>query len=82
MGVICIELIKTSVTYSVVDFYKDIPGNSTPNTCISSSTFWKTAFISFEPTIVWGQLHTILMNSNNSVDLPSWGGERYWQMMY
>lgn len=34
VGAICVELIKTSVTYSVVDFYKDTPGNSTPNTCI------------------------------------------------
>jgi len=33
VGAICVELIKTSVTYSVVDFYKDTPGNSTPNTC-------------------------------------------------
>lgn len=34
-GAICIELIKTSVTSSLVDFnYMDNPGNSTPNTCI------------------------------------------------
>lgn len=36
--VICIKLIKTSVTSSVVDFYKDIPGNSTHNTCIKHQT--------------------------------------------
>jgi len=33
--VICGKLIKTSVTSSVMDFYKDTPGNSMLNTCVN-----------------------------------------------
>lgn len=59
VGVICIKLIKTSVTFSVVEFFTRIL-SETPRIILAlniqlGSRPWKMAFISTEPTVFIGQ---------------------------
>lgn len=66
IGAICIELIKTSVTSSVVDFYKDTPGNSTPNTCAHIELFGRWHLLARNQLLAIAGLI-----SNNSVNLSN-----------
>lgn len=68
LGAICVELIKTSITYNVVDFYKDTPGNSTPNTCVNIGLFGRWHLLVWNQPVI-GATRLPVLISNNSVNL-------------